>query len=480
MGNRQTEFVMYSGLHTIGGVNMAITYGNDRVIFECGLAYDPATDVFDGTVRPRDKNWVRDKLRLGILPRIEGIYRRQDLGDDPLESAEESQLNTAVFITHLHLDHMAFMGMIAPQVPVYLHHNAQCIERALEATGQGVETLQRTYCDIVPGQPVHVGAIEVLPILCKAKSYYDFAFFIRTPDGTVHWTGDLCLHGTEAEKTLRQMEFLKQQEVDVLLCDCTSFMDSVMKLMYPTMEASAVRPSPDVPPGMLSEREYYEGLFEHIKGRSGLCVFNYYQREMEDAEKFLAWAAATRRACVFEPDAAYIVWKFFQIEPFVYLPDTLPYSGPREQWPAWLKELAAHAKFVQRADIWANPAGYMLQNSYPHILELLSLPSQGAAYLHADGTPIGEFDPAYANLRRIVQRAGFEYVTFFCENYFGHGYPCQVKYFVDEVDPHVLSPCHSYNPERLLPNHGRQLLPELYRTYILKDHTLTEKEAQHA
>ena len=39
MGNRQTEFVMYSGLHTIGGVNMAITYGNDRVIFECGLAY---------------------------------------------------------------------------------------------------------------------------------------------------------------------------------------------------------------------------------------------------------------------------------------------------------------------------------------------------------------------------------------------------------------------------------------------------------
>ena len=379
MGNRQTEFVMYSGLHTIGGVNMAITYGNDRVIFECGLAYDPATDVFDGTVRPRDKNWVRDKLRLGILPRIEGIYRRQDLGDDPLESAEESQLNTAVFITHLHLDHMAFMGMIAPQVPVYLHHNAQCIERALEATGQGVETLQRTYCDIVPGQPVHVGAIEVLPILCKAKSYYDFAFFIRTPDGTVHWTGDLCLHGTEAEKTLRQMEFLKQQEVDVLLCDCTSFMDSVMKLMYPTMEASAVRPSPEVPQGMLSEREYYDGLFEHIKGRSGLCVFNYYQREMEDAEKFLAWAAATRRACVFEPDAAYIVWKFFQIEPFVYLPDTLPYSGPREQWPAWLKELAAHAKFVQRADIWANPAGYMLQNSYPHILELLSLPSQGAA-----------------------------------------------------------------------------------------------------
>ena len=38
MESKQTKFVMYSGLHTIGGVNMSITYGNDRVIFECGLA----------------------------------------------------------------------------------------------------------------------------------------------------------------------------------------------------------------------------------------------------------------------------------------------------------------------------------------------------------------------------------------------------------------------------------------------------------
>lgn len=476
MKSKQTEFVMYSGLNTIGGINLSVTYGTDRVLFECGLAYDPATAVFDGTVRPRDKNWISDKLKLGILPRIGGIFRRQDLGDFPLESAEESSLNTAVFITHLHLDHMAFMGMIAPQVPVYLHHNAQRIERALEATGHGVETLQRSYRDIVPGQPVHVGEIEVLPILCKEKSYCDFAFLIRTPDGVIHWTGDLCLHGVEADKTLRQMELLKQQEVDVLLCDCTSFMDSVMQMMYHTTDAAAILPSPDVPPDMLSEQAYYDGFFERIQGRRGLCVFNYYQREMEDAEKFLSWSAATGRTCVFEPDAAYVVWKFFGIVPFVYLPDAAPYSLPRVQWPAWLQELASCAKFVTREEIWENPVGYMLQNSYPHILELLSLPAVDAAYLHADGMPIGEFDPAYANMRRIVARAGFEYVTFFCENYFGHGYPCQVKYFVDQVDPHVLIPCHSYNPERLLPRNGRQLLPELYRTYILKDHQLTEGE----
>lgn len=37
----------------------------------------------------------------------------------------------------------------------------------------------------------------------------------------------------------------------------------------------------------------------------------------------------------------------------------------------------------------------------------------------------------------------------------------------DEVDPKVLVPCHGFNPERLLPNNGEQLLPVEGKTYIL-------------
>ena len=184
---------MYSGLRTIGGVIFSVTYGRDRVILEFGSAYDPATAVFDGTVRPRKKNWIRDRLKVGLLPRIDGIYRREDLGDFPLLSAEESDWNTAVFVTHLHLDHMSQIGMLSPDIPVYMHHNAQIIERALEATGNGVETLEREYLDIVPFQSIHVGQIQVLPILCRDTGYCDFAFLITTPDGTIHWTGDLII-----------------------------------------------------------------------------------------------------------------------------------------------------------------------------------------------------------------------------------------------------------------------------------------------
>jgi ribonuclease J len=171
----KTEFVMYSGLYTIGGVNASLTYGKDRVVFEFGSAYDPKTNVFDGTVEKRDKNWVRDMLRLGSLPRIDGIYRREDLMDEPgIMPAEDSPYNTAIFITHLHLDHMGHIGTVAPKIPIYMHRKAQILERALEDTGEGVDTLDRDYTDLIPGTPVQVGAIEVYPLLVREDIYCDF------------------------------------------------------------------------------------------------------------------------------------------------------------------------------------------------------------------------------------------------------------------------------------------------------------------
>ena len=462
---------MYSGLRTIGGVIFSVTYGRDRVILEFGSAYDPATAVFDGTVRPRKKNWIRDRLKVGLLPRIDGIYRREDLGDFPLLSAEESDWNTAVFVTHLHLDHMSQIGMLSPEIPVYMHHNAQIIERALEATGNGVETLEREYLDIVPFQSIHVGQIQVLPILCRDTGYCDFAFLITTPDGTIHWTGDLTLHSDQRERTLHQMHLLQQQDIDVMLCDCTAFMDNVLHLMIPDCDPAKILSSPALPEGMLSDEAYYAGLFDKLKEVSGLVVFNYYEREMDDARRFLRWADDTGRRCVFEPESAFIVYRFFGIKPHVYIPD-IPCYNEKKQEP-WMQELLANCCTVSLEDIHAAPGSYLLQNTYPNIMELFGLPCTGAVYLHADGIPIGAFDPAYGNMRKIVEKAGFDYVTFFCDNYFGHGYPQQVKYFVDQVNPKVLIPCHSYNPERLLPRDGVQLLPELYKEYTLKNHVFS-------
>lgn len=469
MAQLTTKFTMYSGLRTFGGVIFSICYGNDRVIFEFGTPFDPSIAFFDGIVEPRAMSWVPDLLKLGVLPKINGLYRQEDLGKCLLMSAEKSEINTAVFISHLHLDHMALMGTIAPQIPVFLHHNAQVIEQGLETIGKGIQTLERTYSNFVPDQPISVGEIEVTPLSCLDRGYYDFSYLITTPDAKIHWTGDLVLNGLRSEKTWAQIKRLKSEQIDLMLCDGGAFTDSSLQKLYGSTDPNLAVPDPAIPKGMLSTFEYKETVFNTIRECEGLCIFNFYQREMHEAAEYQDWAQRTNRQCVFEPDTAYLVQKFFNIKPNVFIPDAASFSSTPIQ--PWLHELKQSANIISADEIWSNPKGYLLQNSYPHILELLSLPSLGGIYLHEGGEPIGTENSRFANLRRIINTSGFHYMPS-NENYFGHAYPNQVKYFVDQIDPKILIPCHTTHPERLLPNNGTQFLPELYQTYQFVDHQL--------
>ena len=54
----RTEITFYGGLNTIGGVVMSIVYGHERVLLEIGTAYNPATDMFDGTVQNRIDHYL--------------------------------------------------------------------------------------------------------------------------------------------------------------------------------------------------------------------------------------------------------------------------------------------------------------------------------------------------------------------------------------------------------------------------------------
>ena len=459
-----TKITFYSGIYTIGGVVMEVIYGNDRIIMEIGTAYDPTTDVYDGTVLRRNKHWLKDSLRLGGAPKIEGLYAKADLLDYPLPSAEESPLNTAVFVTHLHLDHMSAMGMISPLVPVYLSKPAQTIEYALEDIGEGVVGHRRDYTAFHDQQIIKIGEIEVLPFLLNDRSYQDYSFYVKTPDLKIHYTGDLCLHSSYANKVLEEMEIIKKEDVDVLVVDTTSFMDNIMTMIYGEPDAE-IKSTMELPAGIINQETVDCETEEIINNVVGLCVTNFYNREMADVEDFYKMAKSSERQFVLEPETAHIVRQFFNTNPLVYIPDNAKYSTLNAKW---YQDVIKNCEIITKEDIAKNPSGYILQNSYENILELFDLPAKDAAYVHAGGIPIGDFDPAFKNLMRVLDLTGFKHVSFFSKNYFPHAYPSEVKYYSDQVNPKILIPSHGYNPERLIAPNGRsRLLPELGVTYQL-------------
>lgn len=50
------------------------------------------------------------------------------------------------------------------------------------------------------------------------------------------------------------------------------------------------------------------------------------------------------------------------------------------------------------------PERHLRQNTCPGITELFSLPGTGAVCLHAGGIPIGLYDPARSNMRKIIEK----------------------------------------------------------------------------
>lgn len=221
-----TKITFYSGLDTIGGVVMELIYQNSRIIMEMGTIYNPSFSLYDGNVNKRS-TYIKDGLWINDIPKIAGLYNEKEIKDLSLLSAENSTMQTAIFITHLHLDHMGNMGVVSDDVDVYLSKNAQIIEQALEDVDKGIFSKRKRYLDI-PDE-IYIGDIYVKSFCLNPNSYQDYSFYIETPDLKVHYTGDVILYGVYEENIKKEIEFLKEKEVDILVCEGTSFLTSWLK-----------------------------------------------------------------------------------------------------------------------------------------------------------------------------------------------------------------------------------------------------------
>ena len=227
MKNR-TTITFHSGLDTIGGVIMEVRYNDCRAFFEAGTAYNPAFDMFNGSVNLR-RNFVSDYLWINEIPKINGIYRKEDIQDryPDLTAAEDFDItDQAFYITHMHLDHMRMMGMISPKVKVYLSRPAQKLEKALEEVNMGVESIRGFVYDDIPDES-DVGDIHVTRFILNDDSYQDYSFYIETPDLKIHHTGDVFVYGKYRGNILKEIEYLNRRKPDILVCEGTRFFASL-------------------------------------------------------------------------------------------------------------------------------------------------------------------------------------------------------------------------------------------------------------
>lgn len=456
----KSEIVFYEGLSG-SGVVASITYGKSRVIFDFGAPFNPMTQPYDGQVERRVKSWVKDAIRLGQIPPIDGVFCESDLEPSRgITPYEKSDLTTGIIISHLHLDHMSAIGMAHPDLPVYIHRDGYRLQLLLNEIGEAVGT--RDYSPVEYYEPFQIGEIRVTAYFSDHPCAGAAGYLIETPDGKYYYSGDVRMHGSRLDKVVEDIEKIAKEQVDVLILEATTFSPSKFEV-----DEEALKPSFDLPKGMVSEEQLLDQVLADLLKNKELGIFNIYHRDMELIKGLFDIAQRSNREIVFEPKTAYIVMKMLNLFPTILIPDNKEYEEPLPEYFLEVKQKARRVVCYQ--DIQDSPEKYFLQNSYENILELFDLPAQGARYYHLYGTPLVEGAKDYNNMLRVLKMTGTHYAAFANLYCYNHAYPNNLLYMANQIKAKNLIGVHSSSPEKLVCEASRPVLPQKGEVFQLED-----------
>jgi len=389
------------------GLKFTVEHGDHRVLFDFGLEHAPGRAPFSLGLEPRVGRELADLVGVGSAPRLEGVYDRWDG-------------QTAVFISHLHLDHTALVRFLHPDVPLHYPEGMEELRAAVAAAGY-LPWRRPEGTALGDRRPVAGGDIEVPPVAVDHDLPGATGYLVRTPDLFLAYSGDQRWHGLHPELTAGFAE--AAHGADVLVQEGV--------LLEP--EAPAVEGGPPRLP-RLSEDDVVLGFGALLAASPGLVIANLYPMNRERVANLAATAAAHGRRLVLEPQAATI---------------------------------AGHADLLLVEEVRAAPERFLVQLSYEGLPTLLDLaPPAGSVYAHSNGPPLGPYDPAYEVMKAWVRQLDLGFVHLGSS---GHSWPADVARTVAAVAPGLAIPVHSRAPEALRVPGVPSLVPTVLRPYSAEE-----------
>lgn len=458
-----TKITFFGGVNEIGGNKILIEdKASDASIFlDFGMNFTKHAEFFEEFIEPRTGNGLVDYLEMGLLPKVDSVYR-PDLLEFAGMKPHEEPLVDAIVLSHAHLDHAGHISFIDERIPIYCSEITHAILKVLHDTQQRsldseiidfkrrplldyrVKPIPREFNLVKKTFKINGMDIEMIPVDHSVPGAC--GMIIHTSDKTIAYSGDLRLHGTLGVLTEEFIEKLKLNKPDIFLCEGTRI-DEKDKHGEPFVKVNSDKA---------------------ISETKGIVTADYAWKDTTRFKTFFEIAKDNnRKFCISFREAYYIreLRKFIPELPDINDPNILLYK--RKQRTGTYREAdydTEQRKFLDRENtvtadyVNKNQDEIIIELGYFGLPELIDIkPKVGSLYIKSASEAFNEeqeFD--LERLKRWLNHFGLRYENFHAS---GHAPADDLKKVMEGSGAKVIMPIHTQRPDMFSPliNHSIEI-----------------------
>jgi ribonuclease J len=449
-----TKLTFYGGVNEIGGNKILVEDKKTKLFFDFGQSFTFGADYFTGWLAPRGINGLGDYFAFDLLPRISGLYSKEQLASTDLSYAEP-QIN-AVFLSHAHFDHITHIQFLDPEIPIHLGVGTKLLMESMEETSSFCKYGEHKCHKFRTGHEKKIDNIKVEPVHVDHSIPAAYGFIIHTSAGAIVYTGDLRMHGPRKDLTEDFMEKAKSCEPIAMICEGTRMVEKETR------------------------KNYSEAQVEHlsngtVSSTNKIVFVTHYSRDMDRFRSFYNVAKKNGRKMVISPKTACLLSKLVDDER-LDLPDPLKdedilvyykrkRSGTFDDTDYFVWEREFMTKMVTHEFVHKNQNKLIMDLDFYQFAELIDIkPERGSSFIHSMSEPFSEEDIEDEVLHNWLDHFGMRFHQLHAS---GHMNKKQLEEFIKHIKPKHVFPIHTENQHLFKEKCKNVQMVEYGKQYIL-------------
>jgi ribonuclease J len=430
----------HGGIGEIGGNKILLEDGDSRILLDFGMNFVERSKFYsEPWLSPRDE---RGLLEFGLLPEVPGLYKFDE---------KEPEID-AVFLSHSHTDHTAYISFLNRKIPVYCGETTALILQAFseispKSFDNDIEGLEfRTFRT---GDKVKVGSIEVEPIHVDHSVPGCYGFIIHTAEGAVIYSGDLRMHGTKPEMTQDFIEASAATKPIAMLCEGTNLVGAD----YST------------------EQEVNVKLGKVVSKSQNLVLAAFRNTDIDRTRTLFDVARQNQRKLAISLRQAYVLNKLKTDKnlefPSIDSPDFLIFKREKKTYYKWEQAILGLSNVVDAQEVKKIQDRVILATGFADLKELLDMrPDAGSNFILSSSEPFNEeMELEYDKFVNWLDHFGLPMFHIHCS---GHIMPTEIKQAITKIAPKTLFPIHNEHPalySKYISDIAKVKLPQKAVTY---------------